>query len=824
MSNGRPWAKLMATLAACVAWWALLSFSLPIGETGAPPLGKFLNPLEGFYRNNALEYYTEDDLHLPGLRAPVEVVYDNRLVPHIYASTPGDLYYAQGYIQAQHRLFQLDLTSRSADGRLSEVVGPSTLELDRTRKRIGASVAADAIDSMWRQDVDSYAQVQRYADGVNAYIATLQPHDYPIEYKLLGFSPEAWSPRKTALVALSMAFTLNAHHEDVAATRTRELLGEDRFAELFPDRSPNDEPIIPRGTEFLRGDTALLRSADQYRLEDTRLPTLGLSLPSGANGYMPSPEGIGSNNWAIAPHRTANGYALLANDPHLSLTLPSIWFESELHTGGLHVHGVNLPGVPGVTIGFNEQAAWGVTNVGVDVLDWHALDFEDAGHTRYRTADGSVATVTHRPIRIKVKGEADVLDTVAVTEFGPIVYTSPDDYRQGLAMDWLTVREPSAQTIEAFLGLNRAHSLTDFVSAAQQLEWPAQNIVFANRTGDIALRVSGKFPRRLPGQGKFILTASDPRSSGTLAPSQNPLAVNPEQGYLASTNQVSTDNSYPYYYLGNFEHTRSRRINELLSTGTAFTPAQMKEYQLDDHYVTAADLTPSLLSLIDRKGLGQSSLGQLALLESWDYHYKADAVAAVIFEEWMDAIAQLTWDELDTADGGPILQPDRWLLSQLLKQDPLSPYFDIEATTEREVAKDIVNRAFRDITDQVAAIDNNGDRPAWAQYNDPHVSHIARIAPFGRSDLSSGGRAGTLNAQRGDVGPSWRMVVELSPQPSAMVVYPGGQSGRPGHPHYDDFVDEWADGRYFETTLLSKADDHAEADVKHQFMLQPGAE
>ena len=788
---------MAASAAATLGLGALLHFGVSVGDTDTPPLGRFLDPYTGFYRSNAVGYY-DDDARLPGLRAPVDVYYDERLVPHIYASDAGDLYFAQGYVQAQHRLFQLDLTARSAEGRLSEVLGPRTLALDRERRRTGGPQLADAIDSMWRADAAAYATVSRYAEGVNAYLATLDPVDYPIEYKLLDFAPEAWSPRKTALVALAMAYTLNYRNDDLAATNTRALVGAGDFADLFPERNPRVPPVIPPGTAFPGRDTALLGASRRVDPQWGRNVGSG---PPGSEGYAPEPAGIGSNNWVLAGARTATGLPLLANDPHLRLTLPSIWFESELHAPGLAVHGVNLPGVPGVTIGFNRDVAWGVTNVGVDVLDWHRVDWVDAARTRYRMRDGTERAVERRVNRIRVRGQADVLDTVVVTAMGPIVYTEPGDHRRGLALDWLTMRRPSSRTIETFLGLNRADDLGDYLAAARQYEWPAQNLVFGSREGDIAMRVSGTLPRRLPGQGRFLLDADAEAAEGYVDPAENPLAVNPPQGYLASANQVSTDASYPYYYQGGFADYRARRINELLAGVNAATLDDMARVQLDDYSVLASELTPALLGLLREDGLSLEARGAVELLRSWDYRYRAGAFAPVVLSLWAEAVREATWDEFSgDEDSGPLLRPEWWRLVELLESDPLHPYFDRRDTPEREDARAIVTQALADVAPRIDSLSDLGDYD-WARHNRVRVGHLARVDAFGRAGLRASGTWSAVNSQRGDVGPSWRMLVELGAEPRARVVYPGGQSGRPGHPHYADMLDDWADGSYYDVVL-----------------------
>ena len=803
--NARPWLKFLLAGLAAGGLLAVLALPLRFGESRLPRLGAFLNPYGGAYQSNDVDYYLDDE-RLPGLRAPVEIYYDERLVPHIYASSSADLFFAQGFVQAQHRLFQLDLTARSAEGRLSEVLGARTRDFDLLRRRIGGGPLADRIDSLWRLDPVAYEAVTRYAEGVNAYIASLEPRDYPIEYKLLDFSPEQWSPRSTALVAISMAYTLNFGNDDLAATQVRDRFGRAVYDFLFPDRSALDMPVIPAGTSFNGGDSALL---DAIRASEELVPgELLLAPPTPLSGRQPAPAppGIGSNNWAVAGTRTATGNPLLANDPHLGLTLPSIWFESELHAGDFGVHGVSLPGVPGITIGFNADCAWGVTNVGLDVVDWHEVRYTDPARTRYEVGDGTTAPIELRLERIRVRGEPDLVDTVRVTRWGPIAYTDTADARAGLAMAWLTLQRPSGSAVRSFLALNTAQTVADFLAASQQFEWPAQNMVFANRAGDIALRVSGTRPRDLPDEGRFVRRPGDPEAKGYLDPELNPFAVNPPQGYLASTNQVSTDATYPYPYRGIFEHHRSRRANQLLASAAGLTVEDLQAFQLDDYSTLAGDLVPVWLRLLRREGLPARALGLATLIEPWRYRFAAGDFAPVIFERWLEAIERLTWDEFDgwTRPGAARLPP-QWRLAELLRADPDNAWFDIQATPAREDAAAIVTAALVQVAPALDSLRESGDYD-WAVDNAPAVRHLARIPAFSRERLVTGGRAGTLDAQRGDVGPSWRMVVSLGDTVRATVVYPGGQSGRPGHPHYDDFVDEWAAGQYFAVRLHSRAE------------------
>lgn len=801
MSNNRPWLKLIVLAVLCTGWFFLMDRGITVGGSDTPPLGSFFNPFEGFYRNNSSDYWNKN-LDLPGLRAPVDVYYDERLVPHIYATSDRDLYYTQGYIQAQHRLFQFDIVSRAAEGTLSELLGELTVDIDRERRRIGGGELAAKIDTLWQSNPSAFQAVLSYADGVNAYIDQLSPKDYPIEYKLLNAAPSKWSPRRTALVAVNMAYTLNYANSDVQSTNTRNLLGERSFEFLFPDRDPNEVSVIPPNSPFQSRDTALINASEKAKLGLSELLGSRSSSPKGLEGYKETPEGIGSNNWAIAGPFTSTGKPLLANDPHLGLTLPSIWFESELHAGGLAVHGVSLPGVPGITIGFNEASAWGVTNVGFDVLDWHEIEYTNPSNTRYRTANGRTAEVDYRIEKIKVRGKETISDTVVVTEFGPIVYTDPEDYRYGLAMDWLTLKRPSAEILETFLELNKSKDIRDFLGASYKMAWPAQNIIYANKKGSIALRVSGTIPRNLPDEGKFIKKVGEPEVIGYLDPTENPFAVNPRQSFLASTNQISTDDTYPYDYRGTFEHYRSRRINALIRGQRKSSIETMKQFQMDSYSVFAADLVPILLKDVKRDDLSLTARGQLDLLQEWNFRFEHDALAPVVFEEWAKALRALAWDEFEmTRQTGRLETPEDWRMVQLLKNDPLSPWFDIKKTDKRESASDIITAALITASEEVQDLVNDKEDYAWADYNNAGVQHYMRLPAFSRSNLPVSGRKGTLNAQNGNIGPSWRMVVDLSNKVGAEVVYPGGQSGHPGNPHYDDMVSDWVEGRYHHVEL-----------------------
>lgn len=482
---------------------AVLVYCLDRSWGSLPPLGKLFSPSHGFFQHiEHADAGRKGALNLPGLNEEVTVHYDDNGVAHIFAANERDLYYAQGFVTAKDRLWQMDFQVLAAAGRLTEAVGDMALELDRYHRRIGmARTAQEITDRLQQQDSLSFTILQAYADGVNDYIKTLRTRDYPLEYKILDYAPEKWSPYRSILMLMNMRKDLSGGSNDHRLTNLLAKLGEPVVDDLFPFYPDWESPIIPEGTAW-----------DFDPLELPPVPTIkmaqdssGMPLISKVSAPAPQPE-IGSNNWAVSGSKSATGLPILSNDPHLTLSLPSIWYQIQLSAPGVNVYGASLPGTPAVIIGFNKDIAWGVTNVGLDVMDFYHIQFRDEQKNEY-WHDGQWKPVEAREETFKLKNGTEVVDTVYYTHHGPVVYDDPGekqyrrDFPVGYAMRWMGNDNTGADLL-TFHELNRSKNYDDYRQALTHFTSPAQNFVFASNENDIAITPNGKFPLKWRGQGR----------------------------------------------------------------------------------------------------------------------------------------------------------------------------------------------------------------------------------------------------------------------------------------------------------------------------------
>lgn len=787
--------RLLYFVLSLIVTCALL-YLLSTAQGSIPPLGKFLSPFTGFWQN-AGENYGADNIQLPGLTDEVNVHYDGRRVPHIIAQNDHDLYYMQGYITAKDRLWEMDFITYVASGRLAELFGnkPKVIDFDRITRRTGlpysAEVAAEQID----QAPETKAFMQAYSDGANAYINSLSYADYPVEYKLLGYAPENWSVQKSALLLKFMSLNLAGRDYDFEYTNAFNLFGKEVFDQLYPDFPVGTDPIVPIGTPF--------------NFDTLSVDTHQVVIPEGLFAESPYGEprekNIGSNNWAVAGNRTVTGKPMLAGDPHLQLYLPSIWYEMQLTSPTVNVYGATLPGSPNIIIGFNDKVAWSVTNAGRDVRDWYSITYTDESRTQY-LFDGKEMPIELRVETIKVKGADDILDTVRYTHFGPVAYDV--DYKQynnptPLALRW-TAHDPSNEVF-AFYKLNRATNYQDYLKALDNYECPAQNFVFAAQDGDIALRQQGKFPLKYPDQGKFIQdgSSSDYQWQGYIPFSENAGTLNPERGFVSSANQQPTDSTYPYFYHGpTFEYNRSRRLNELLASDSSITKEDMMQFQNDNYFYTAKDLLPTILNTIEGSGnLDGFQKKAFDELSQWDYMYDTELRAPVIFELIWDELQSNLWDEFSPKDSTALQRPNDYTTVDFVLNRPEHELMDIKSTPMKENVTDVILLSFKNACTELKQWElNHGNKPAeWYKYKNTTVAHwIPLLKPFHTPMVKVGGSKHILNANTPTHGASWRMVVSLEEPVKAWGVFPGGESGNPGSKHYNEFIDTWAAGEYYE--------------------------
>ena len=793
--------KIKALLCFLIPCMLVYSLNTKFGDL--PPILRFLDPFQGFWQNGEnTSAETEKKLVLQ-TREEVEIAFDERMVPHIFARNDHDLYYAQGYVTAMHRLWQMDFQTRYAAGRLSEVVGPKALELDRYQRHMGMVYGAENSLRGMMENPTSRNMILAYTEGINAYIHSLNSGSMPLEYKLLDFSPEDWTPVKCALLLKQMSAVLAMGSDEFYMTNILKKFGPEVTANLFPDYPFREEPIIPKGTKW-----------DFKPLPIPSAPP-GLNQMASMNIRTKQlEEGIGSNNWAVSGSKTASGYPILANDPHLNLTLPSIWYQIQLNAPGINAYGVSLPGAPGITIGYNKDVAWGVTNVAADVLDYYQIRFQDNSHKQY-WYNNQWRPTRPRMETIKIKGADAVTDTVYYTHQGPIVYfqkpelAMADNVPTGHALRWIA-HEKSNELL-TFYFLNRGKNYQDYRKALSYYTAPAQNFVFASVDNDIAITPNGKFPLKYKEQGKFILDGSDPKDDwhGWIPADQNPTVKNPPRQFVSSANQPSTDRTYPYYINWEFSaYERGKRINDRLKVMTKATADSMRVMQMDSYSIFAQQVLPEVLPRLDPSSLNATQKEAYHSISRWNRFFNADELAPGIFDLWMKRLNEDIW--ADEFEGGPVPMrfPSRDRTLQLISKEPNSKWFDNVNTSSKETLSDLVNASFKYACDSLerkfGAI---GKAWRWANVKGTNVPHLAKVPGFGSKKLMIGGAKGTINALSESNGPSWRMVVELGPQPKGHGVFPGGESGNPGSPYYDNMIDTWAKGQLYNLVLMTSVND-----------------
>jgi penicillin amidase len=791
----------------------LLVFALNKKWGSVPPLGKFLSPQHGFWQNaEAADADFNADFKFPGLKGKVNVYFDDRLVPHVFADNDEDLYFAQGYLHAKFRLFEMELQTMYAAGRLCEIFGnnPTILNVDRETRRSGMVWAAQNALTAFESDPASKSIYDSYTAGVNAYIESLTESQLPIEYKLLGYKPEKWSNLKVALLLKQMSRTLTANVDDLELTVEKNSIPFSEFKTLYPQILDSVLPIVPRGTKFDPPGIVPVRPASADSLY------FGVKDSTHVHELIKQDPNNGSNNWAVAGVKTKSGAPILCNDPHLELTFPSIWYEMQLNSPGVNVYGATVPGSPCVIIGFNDDIAWGETNAQRDVKDFYEIKFKDDTKQQYWFNNQWQNTQLHIDT-FKVRGSRDVYDTVAYTVFGPVMFDKsfPDTLASGkaIACRW-TAHDPSNEGL-AFYKLNRAKNYDDYLEAIKNYTCPAQNFVFASKTGDIAIWQQGRFPAYWYGQGMMIMPGQDSSYmwQGMIPQAENPHALNPAQGYLASANQRPVDSSYPYFIPGKFLNARSISINHHLQNMQQITVDDMKKLQTNYFNVTAESARPLLLQHVRENDLDNDGKRYLQIIKNWDLMASVDSKGQTVYQLWWEGLGEEIWkDELFKSQPGVVIPSEQTLLEALLR-DTAFKYVDNVNTPQKETLSDDVTAAFKKACVELAKSEKDG-RLEWGKYKSARIYHMLRssLMPFSEP-IPVGGNDDIINATKVTHGPSWRMVVQLSATTEAYGVYPGGQSGNPGSKFYDDFVPAWEKGQYY-TLWMMKRNETSDKRVK----------
>ena len=466
----------------------------------------------------------------------------------------------------------------------------------------------------------------------------------------------------------------------------------------------------------------------------------------------------------------------------------------------------HLPGALAVISGFNEYMAWGETNATRDVIDWYKIEFNE-DRTQYKF-DNQWKDVSVRVEDIKIKGKESYKDSVLYTHHGPVVYDKnfkSDNELSGYAMQWTGHIPGNGQ--RTFLDLNKAKNYDDYAKALTHWVAPAQNFVFASTEGDIALWVQGQFPNKWEGQGKFIMdgTKSENDWQGFIPQQFNAHTKNPERGFVSSANQTPVDEAYPYFVFNDgYETYRNRVINDFFNSKDKFSVQDFKDLHNNNYNLKASELMPYMLKTMDASNLTQEEKEIFDIAKQWEYNNDMDEIGPSIWNAWWNVLYDMVWDEFDIEDTA-LEAPFTYQTIYLLKNKGDDAFMDIIDTPEKETAKQLFNLSFSKAVKNLNEWKAEHGDLNWVNYKGTFAGHLLQALPaFSRFDIPIGGGKNIVNATSENWGPSWRMIVELTSPPTALGIYPGGQSGNPGSKYYDNFIDDWAAGKYHSLNFLAK--------------------
>jgi penicillin G amidase len=730
----------------------------------------------------------------------VEVYFDERLVPHVFAEQENDAYFVQGFLHAKFRLWQMELQTHAAAGRASEIIGAKALKHDREFRRLGMGYAAEIALKEMEKDTVIKATCDAYTAGVNAYISSLTESQLPLEYKLIGYTPERWSNLKTSLFLKYMSYDLAGGDDDFEMTNAKNYFNKQDFDLLYPHKQDSLDPIIPKGTIYAAPKVIVKvpASADSAYFNNKDLLAMERSKPDRNNG---------SNNWAVSGNKTKSGSPILCNDPHLGLNLPSLWYEMQISTPSFNAYGATFPGAPSIIIGYNDDCAFGFTNGGRDVKDYYKIKFKDDTRAEY-WFDNEWKKTEFRIENIKVKDSLNYMDTVAYTLFGPVMYDKSfsgglTDGKEYYSLRW-TAHDPSNE-LKIFNLLNHAKNYQDYSAAVTNLHTPGQNCAFACKNGDIAIRTQGDWPAKWRGQGDFAMPGTDSSFmwQGMIPMDETPFQYNPERGFISSANQKPADTTYPYYLGRNYPIYRGLIVNRKLAAMSNITPEDMMALQTNNYDVFAEEARPIFLKNIKEAELDADEKKYFDILKDWNLTNDLTSKGATIFNILWDKFDAIVFDDEFKSAPKNIMHPFESSLMEGVLKDSAYKFLDNIETTQKETLADDVTTAFKNTVLEAKKLDSAG-KLEWAKYKATGVQHLAKLDVFSRLDLPIGGGTHCINAARNDHGPSWRMIVSLTPTTEAYGIFPGGQSGNPGSKFYDNSISKWAAGEYYLLWMMTK--------------------
>lgn len=750
----------------------------------------------------------EGTIAIDALQEEVIVTTDGDGVPHIQAENNHDLYMAQGFVQAQNRMFQMELSRRQASGELSELIGEATVDQDKYFRALGLRRAAEKSYDLYSDEAKEV--LQYFADGVNAYIEhATETNTLPVEFMFIGANPEPWTPLDSLTIGKYMAFDLGGHWERQAFNYyLLHAFSEEKAYELFPTY-PTDRMHIIQEDEETALDHNVEDELSSYSLMDEGLEKVDVG-ESFKHAVIPN-EFNGSNNWVVSGEKTENGKPLLADDPHLGLSTPSIWLQMHLESDEQNVSGVIFAGVPGIILGHNEEIAWGVTNTGPDVQQLyiekrnpnndHEFMFED---------DWEEAKVIDEAI--KVKGEETIPYEVLETRNGPII----SEFAEEAAGDTLfslrwTALDPTPE-LQAILEINQAKDWNQFEKALENFHAPAQNFVFASVDGTIAYKANGKIPiydkatdalLPLPGwEDKYAWQDFIPFD-------ELPTVINPDKGFIASANNKVVSDDYPYHISNVWAQPyRYERIHEVLESNDALTLEDMQALQMDAVNLRAKEFVPLFIDLLADEELLDKEKQALTLLDEWDYTDDIDLAQPLIFDRWMIEIENILFAGLDD-EVLSLFSGSGQSVDELLRSGNRSAWVD-DAGGLTDLVLDGLRITISELEDTYG---KKVDKWAWGDYHQVQFKHPLGSANkwlgyiYNKKPIPVNGSAVTPLAARADEdgivnhGASWRFVIDMTEADAGYHIVGPGQSENVKSKWYSSQLTDWVEGDFHKTSI-----------------------
>lgn len=736
-----------------------------------------------------------------GITEPVEIRRDSDGVPHIRAGSEADALFGLGYVHAQDRLWQMEFQRRIGYGRLAELAGESRLKTDKFLRTLGIPRAAQRA---WASASPTTKRwTESYVAGINTFIDTHQGRELPVEFALLGIQPERWRPEDTIVWSKMMAWDLGGNwDQELLRSKLAAKFGPDQAAQLMPASLLNDPIILPQSAVIATTQRPSAAMSPSLGAQSDELLAINRVLQDemGLGGVM-----IGSNNWVVAGTRTTTGKPLLANDPHLGMRIPSIWYLAHLTAGRLDVIGATLPGIPAVVIGHNQRIAWGFTNTNPDVQDFYIERINERNEAEHNGAWEPMQVVQEV---IKVKGQPDVTIQVRITRHGPLLSDVVEDAQEPLALRW-TALDDEDRMVDAFIGMATAANWDEFVTALSHFKAPMQNIVYADVDGNIGYYVPGALPIRAKGDGTAPVPGwtDEYDWTGYVPFAELPHAYNPPEGYIVTANNKAVPDSYPYLISTAWSAPyRAMRIIELIKNTPQLSPNDMAGIQADVNSAQARELLPYLLTATPPD---ERSRAAIELLRNWDGEIAGDSPQAAIFEGWYQQLPQQIYaDELGDALWKSYQEEPSFIAMQLsnLLKGAGGAWCDNSNTPQPENCQATLGKALAAGLADMTNYQGTDDMRAWrwdrahnAMFPHNALDGVAALKPIFSRSIPNNGDGFTVNVapiRRTEPynqyhGPSYRHIVDLSDLNASRFMHTVGQSGYVLSPHYDDLIERW---------------------------------